>query len=460
MASAATAVQNSLGTTPFDWKPIEAEATKFFQELIRFDTTNPPGNETACAEHVAAALRADGYEPKVLEGTPGRTNVVARYKGDGSKPPILINAHLDVVEAEPALWKHPPFAGEIHDGYLWGRGAVDMKNMAAMSTYVMKVLARTKPKLKRDVIFSAVADEEAGSKHGAEYLVAEHPDLVRSEYVLGEIGGFSLHLNGVTYYPIQIAQKGVVWGKIRVNGQPGHGSMPRPDSAVVKLAKVISDIAGAKMTQKESDPVRAMVEGIAKHQKFPISVVMRGLLNPTLAPTVLKLIKHPGARRAFAAILSNTVSPTVVRAGAKVNVIPGSGTLEFDGRVQTGQTVEDLLKELRVIVGPEAEIEVSDSAPPLVTPQDTDMYEALSASLIRADPKGIPIPYVIPGYTDARAFVKLGSKYYGFTPVRFDPAHNIGFADLYHGNDERCPVDGFHWGMRALHDAVTTFCAQ
>jgi acetylornithine deacetylase/succinyl-diaminopimelate desuccinylase-like protein len=458
MAATATAVAPP--ASAFEWAPVEAEAVKLFQSLLRIDTTNPPGNERVAAELVADVLRADGLEPVVLAGTPERSNVVVRYKGDGSKPPLLLDAHLDVVEADPKTWKHPPFAGEIHDGYLWGRGAVDMKNMVAQATFVMKLLARTKPKLKRDVIFAATADEEAGSKHGAEYLVAEHRDKVQCEYALGEIGGFSLHIKGVSYYPIQIAQKGILWGKLRVEGTPGHGSLPRPDSAVIRLAELIARLGRARFPQHTSQPVRDMVEGLAAAQKFPDSVVLRGLLNPALSGFVLKLLPNPSVARVFAALLANTVSPTVVRAGAKVNVIPGHGTLEFDGRIAPGQTAEDLLRELKEVVGQDVQIEVTDTAPPQVTPRDTELYTALEAALRRNDPKAVPIPYVIPGYTDSRALVKLGAKYYGFAPVRFNPEHDVSFADMYHGNDERCPVDGFQWGLRTLYDAVTTFCAQ
>jgi acetylornithine deacetylase/succinyl-diaminopimelate desuccinylase-like protein len=460
MAPATSAARAPEPGPGFDWAPVQAEALALFQTLLRIDTTNPPGNERAAAHCVADALRADGYDPAVLESLTERANVVARYKGDGSKPPLLLDAHLDVVEADPKTWQHPPFGGEIHDGYVWGRGAVDMKNMVAMSTWVMKLLARTRPKLKRDVIFAATADEEAGSKYGAEYLVAEHRKLVECEYVLGEIGGFSLNFNGVAYYPIQIAQKGILWGRLRVEGPPGHGSMPRPDSAVVRLAEIVARIGRTRLPQHTSAPVRDMFEALAREQKFPVSMILRGLLNPALSGMLLKLIPNPGVARAFSAVLSNTVSPTVLRAGNKVNVIPGQATVEFDGRVVPEKTPDDLIAELKALVGSDVQIEEVDRAPPQVTPQDTDLYAALSAALKRGDPAAIPVPYVIPGFTDARAYVKLGAKYYGFAPLRFDPTHKVSFPEMYHGNDERAPVDGFFWGLRTLYDAVTTFCAQ
>lgn len=439
------------------WTRDEDEALELFRALIRLETVNPPGNEAPAAQLLADRLAAHGISPTYLESAPGRGNVVARLKGDGSKAPLLLTAHLDVVPVEADKWKHPPFAAEIHDGYVWGRGTVDMKNMAAMSVIVLERLKAEGVALKRDVIFAGVADEEAGSRWGAEWLVENHPELVRAEYALGEIGGWTLHLNGVTYYPIQIAQKGTVWGRLRAHGHAGHGSMPRPDNAVLKLAKAVHEMGTRRFPQHTSEPVRAMLEAIASHQKLPVSMVMRGVLNPTLAPQVLKLFP-PSVRRGFAALLSNTVTPTVLRAGSKTNVIPGVAEAEFDGRTAPGQTKDDLLRELRNFVGDEVEIEIIDTTPPIETPRDTELFHALEAAIKRADPAGVPIPYVIPGFTDARAFSKLGTKYYGFAPLRFDPKDNVAFAELYHGHDERAPVDGFKFGLRMLYDAVKTFC--
>lgn len=440
-----------------DWAPVEDDALELFRSLIRLDTTNPPGSETPAAQLLADRLERAGFTPTLLESAPGRGNVVTRLAGDGSKKPLLLTAHLDVVAAEAEHWQHPPFAAEIHDGYVWGRGTVDMKHMAAMSTVVLELLKREGVALKRDVIFAGVADEESGSTWGAEWLVEHHPELVRAEYALGEIGGWTLHLGKVTYYPIQVAQKGTVWGRMRTHGHPGHGSIPRPDNAVVRLAQAVAALGTRRLPQHTSAPVRAMIDALAKAQGLPMGPVLRGVLSPLLAPQVLKLVP-PSVARSFAALLANTVTPTVLRAGSKVNVIPGVAEAEFDGRIAPGQTKEDLLRELRAVVGPDVELEVFETTPPVETPQDTELFRSLCAAIKRADPAGVPIPYVIPGFTDARAFAKLGTKYYGFAPLRFDAAHKVAFADLYHGHDERAPVEGFKWGLRLLYDAVKTFC--
>src|SRR6185503_2411461 len=205
------------------------DAVRICQALLRIDTTNPPGRERAAADLLAGELAEAGLEPRVLEGAPGRGNVVARLRGSGARPPLLLSAHLDVVEADAAAWSHPPFSGDLADGFLWGRGAVDMKNMAAMSVALLRHLARAGAKLQRDLIFAGVADEETGSDLGAAWLCANHPDLVRAEYGLGEVGGFSMYLGSTTLYPVQTAEKGVAWLRARARGTPGHGSMPRED---------------------------------------------------------------------------------------------------------------------------------------------------------------------------------------------------------------------------------------
>ncbi len=442
-----------------DWKAVEDDALELFRALLRLNTVNPPGNETPAAKLLFDRLERAGLNPVLLESAPGRGNVVARLKGTGAKPPLLLTAHLDVVAVEPEHWKHPPFGAEIHDGYVWGRGAVDMKHMAAMSVVVLEQLKKRGVMLERDLIFAGVADEESGSRWGAEWLVENHPDLVRAEYALGEIGGWSLHLGKVTYYPIQIAQKGTVWGRMRAHGHAGHGSIPRPDNAVVRLAKAVADIGSRRLPQHTSGPMRAMVDGLARAQSLPSAAVMRAVLNPLFAPRVLKLFPDSVAR-SFAALLANTVTPTVLRAGSKTNVIPGTAEAEFDGRIAPGQTKDDLLRELREVVGQEIEIEVFETTPPVETPADTELFRSLCESIKAVDPAGVPIPYVIPGFTDARAFSKLGTHYYGFAPVRFPKEDNVAFADLYHAHNERAPVEGFKWGLRLLHDAVLRFCSQ
>lgn len=457
-----------MSARPIDWKAEGDACVSLLQELVRIPTVNRgtrddgDGNERPAAELVAERMRAAGLEPKLLEKQKSRTNVVTRLRGDGTARPLLLNAHLDVVEADASAWRHDPFGGEIHDGYVWGRGAIDMKHMAAMSACVMALLARDVAagrRLTRDVIFAGVADEEAGCELGAMYLVEEHPDEVRAEYMLGEIGAFSLHLFGRTFYPIQVAEKGVCWVRATYEGDPGHGSMPNPDSAVVRLAKAIARLGKRRLPMHPTKVVEDFVAGLARQLPSPQKQVLARLTTPQVASMILDvLIRDEGQRRSFGALLSNTASPTVVRAGSKVNVIPGRATVELDGRTLPGQSEADFLGELREAMGGDPSFEVLRSLPAVEASSDTRLYEHLTATIARNDPTGHPLPYLIPGFTDAKAYARLGTTCYGFAPVKFDPTHEIAFTKMYHGHDERVPVEGLKWGLRVLYEAVAGFC--
>src|SRR3954452_19290429 len=216
------------------------EARQLCQARLRMDTTNPPGNERICADYLAASLAEVGYQPELIEAAPGRTNLIVRHRGTGARPPLLLTAHLDVVEADPSKWRRPPFSGDEFEGCLWGRGAIDMKNMAAMCTAILRKLASERARLDRDIIFAAVADEEAGCDLGSRFLVEQHRSLVEAEYAIGESGGFSLHLGDSTFYPVQVAEKGFCWVRARITGEPGHGSMPRADSVITRLGEALT----------------------------------------------------------------------------------------------------------------------------------------------------------------------------------------------------------------------------
>ena len=441
-----------------DWDAEGDTCVALLRDLLRIPTVNPPGNERPAAERVADFLREHRLEPKVVESDPTRASVIARYAGKGTLPPLLLTGHLDVVEADPSTWKRPPFSADIADGCIWGRGAVDMKNMVSMSACVMALLARVKPKLERDVIFAAVADEETGSSKGAHFLVDQHPDLVRAEYALGEIGGFSLYLMGRVFYPIQVAEKGQVWLNATFSGEAGHGSMPRSDSAVIKAAEAIVRLGHNRLPFHPTDVVRRFLRELAAGLPHPVRFVLPRLGTPALAGLLLdRVLTDPALRRTFASYLSNTASPTVDRAGSKTNVIPSSASFEIDGRTLPGQSEQDFLREVRRHVGEDAVFEVLASQPPVVAPVDTPMFRCLAEAIRANDPLGIPIPAMIPGFTDAKAYSKLGTKYYGFSPVRFEPNDGISFAALYHGKDERIPEAGLRWGLRTLYDAVVRF---
>jgi acetylornithine deacetylase/succinyl-diaminopimelate desuccinylase-like protein len=393
-------------------------ALRLCQTLLRIDTTNPPGNERVAADVVASELTAAGLHPTLLESGPGRANVVARYKGTGELPPLLLTAHLDVVEADPSTWTHPPFGGVIADGCLWGRGAIDMKNMAAMSVAIITRLAREKAKLRRDVIFAAVADEEAGCDYGSKWLCERHPELVRAEYAIGESGGFSLHLGKTTYYPIQVAEKGLCWVRARVRGEPGHGSMPREDSAVLKLAEKVARLRDP-LPAHITPIVRRFVAGIAARQPRALAPKLERLQHPQVMPRLLKILPDRSTARSFAALIANTASPTVLRGGSKVNVIPGVAEVDIDGRTLPGQSEADFLRELRAVIGEDVELEVLKSEPATVTePIESPLWSTIRDAVLAREPDAVVVPYMIPGFTDAKYFTSLGMKWYGFSPVK------------------------------------------
>ena len=435
------------------------DAKSLCQALLRIDTTNPPGRERPAAELVARALSEVGLEPELLEGAPDRTNVVVRHRGTGVRPPLLLTAHLDVVEADATKWQRPPFSGDEHDGCLWGRGAIDMKNMAAMCTAIVRRLAATGARLDRDVIFAAVADEEAGCDLGSRFLVEQHRALVEAEYAIGESGGFSLHLGDTTFYPVQVAEKGFCWIRARLVGEPGHGSMPRRDSVVTKLGEALATLGAAQLPVHPTRYAADFLDALRVRQPALIQPLVKLVARPQLLARVARLVPGASIARSFSALLANTAAATVVRAGAKTNVIPGVAEFEIDGRTLPGQSDEDLLRELRAVLGEDVELEVMKSAPPTVTePIESPVFDIIKRQVEAREPGAVVIPYLIPGFTDAKYFTRMGARWYGFSPVKIEKGSGMRFADMFHGTDERVPVAVIAWGVEVLDAVVREVC--
>lgn len=444
-----------------DWAGTGDAAVALLRELLRFDTTNPPGDEAACAEHVAEHLRGSGLEPRLLAEIPGRPNVVARMRGDGDEPPLLLNAHLDVVPAEAEHWMHPPFAGEVHDGWIWGRGAVDMKNMAAMSLTAVRMLAESGVRLRRDVILAFVADEEDGCAHGSKFLVEQHPDEVRAGFALGEVGGFTLHIGDAPVYPVQVAEKGVCWIRATAHGTTGHGSMPRKDNAVVRLATFLHQLGSTKLPVHRSVALDRFLEGLAATQSQPARALLPLLAQQQVSGVLTEVLgrRDAGVARMLEAVVRNTATPTMLSAGARVNVIPSGAQASLDGRIAVGSTQDELLAELAEIAGEHITLEVvkGDRAP-VEHPIDTELFSTIGDVVGEHHPGAVAVPNIIPGFTDAHFWSQLGTTCYGFSPVRLEPG-GPSFGDLFHAHDERIPVDGFVAGTRMLADVVFRFCA-
>lgn len=433
--------------------PLHERPTEILQRLIRFDTTNPPGNERPCIEYINGLLQEAGIETTLVANHPDRPNLIARLKGRGDAPPLLLYGHVDVVTTEGQQWTHPPFEGRIVDGYLWGRGALDMKSGVAMYlAAVLKAKAENLP-LPGDVIFAALADEEAGDVYGARFLVDKHANLFDGvRYALGEFGGFNLSIGGKRFYPVMIAEKQVCWMKATFRGRAGHGSMPLKGQAMAKLGRALRLLDERPLPVHITPPVRIMMETLAKSLGGATGLVIRQILNPALTNPTLNLLGERG--KLFAPLVRNTVSTTMLKASDKANVIPAEVTLGMDGRLVPGATPEDLLRELRALLGDNLEIEVFKHEPGPAA-ADMGLFEALGEVLHDLDPDGIPLPYVLSGVTDARFFSQLGIQTYGFTPLRLPEDFN--FVATVHAADERVPVAALDFGVQAVTQAIQRF---
>ena len=436
-----------------EWDSLGQEALLLLQRLIRIDTTNAPGRnagEIVIAELVRDLLLEVGIDSQIWEPQPGRGNLIARIAGDGrGGPPILLSGHLDVVPADPSRWKVHPFSGAIQDGFVWGRGAIDMKNMVAMEIAFVLALGRAGLRPARDVILALVADEEAGCESGSLWLARHEPDRLRAEYAISEIGGFTMTTGGRRFYPIQVAEKGMAWLTIRAMGTPGHGSLPNADNPIPKLARAAERLGSTRLPHHLAPNVDAFLSLLAENQKAPNSWVLRALKTAGLAEWVLDhAFPEPTLAATFDAALHNTANPTMFHAGEKVNQVPGSATMRIDGRTLPGYGARELISEIQTVIGSGYEIEVNQELPPVLGSWNDPLAARISRVIRRHDPEGIPIPSMIPGFTDAKAWSSLGMKCWGFSPVKL-PA-DVAFARMFHGDNERIPVGGFLWGLRVF----------
>jgi acetylornithine deacetylase/succinyl-diaminopimelate desuccinylase-like protein len=445
--------------------------------LIRIPSVNPPdggpdvaagrdprGGETAAARYCAEVLDGAGIAAEVVELTPGRGSCIARLSAGGpsTEPPLILLGHIDVVPVDAEAWTRDPFGGELVDGAVWGRGAVDMKNMVAMELGVMLALARSGAELRRDVIFAAVADEEAGGAHGARGLVEARPELFHdasgrpAAAALNEVGGYSMTLGGRRFYTIQVAEKGIAWTRLRTTGSPGHGSMPHEANAAIRLARAAAAIA-ADQTGRPARVI-GVVDGFLRTLGLD-DVADLAETDPAGAAAALEAaVPDPALRRSIDAMLRDTVTPTVLHAGKKVNVIPGSGEAEIDVRTLPGTDQAALLAGLQAVVGTDAEVESVVALPPVEWPADAEIVGLAEAALRAADPEGTPVPMMITPGTDAKALAQLGIPCYGFAPLRLDA--ETPFLSLFHGHDERVPASALEFGLPVLADVVARYATR
>jgi acetylornithine deacetylase/succinyl-diaminopimelate desuccinylase-like protein len=430
----------------------EDEVVQLCCELIRIDTSNTGDPDTVtgereAAEYVAAKLAEVGLDYEMVEsGAPRRDNVFTRLKGaNPDRPALLVHGHLDVVPAEPGEWSVHPFSGAVQDGYVWGRGAVDMKDMVAMTLAVLRRFAREGYVPPRDIVFAFLADEEAGGEYGGRWLVRNRPDLFDGcTEAVGEVGGFSLTLDeDRRVYLVETAEKGIAWMRLRARGRPGHGSFLHDDNAVTKVAEAVARLGNHTFPLALTGTVERFLGRLGE---------LTGLEFPPddLDGAVRKL---GPLGRIVGATLRDTANPTMLKAGYKANVIPSSAEAVVDCRVLPGRE-EAFLREVDELLGPDVTREWIANLPPLETPFEGDLVDAMTAALLAEDPGAHAVPYMLSGGTDAKHFVELGMRCYGFAPLKLPP--DLDFASLFHGIDERVPVDALTFGTRVLDRFLRT----
>ncbi|MDO5285709.1 MAG: M20/M25/M40 family metallo-hydrolase [Actinomycetia bacterium] len=424
-----------------------AEVVRFTSELIRIDTSNygpdqdGPG-ERAAAEYVAAALAEVGLEPELYESRPRRTTVVARWEPDGvdrSLPPLLLHGHTDVVPAVAADWSVDPFAGEVKDGFVYGRGAVDMKDFDAMLLSVVRDRIRTNRPPRRPIRLVFPADEEASGTMGAQWLVENHPETVRDcTQAIGEVGGFSLTVgDDARMYLVQVAEKGIAWLRLVAEGTAGHGSMRNDDNAVTELAKAVARLGEHHWPYQLHPAQQAFLNAIEDALEIRINL-------DTVEETLARL---GTISRMVSATMSHTATPSMLQAGYKVNVVPGQATAQVDGRFLPGQR-DEFLEQVREIVGPKVRVEVATEMPSVETEFAGALVGAMNQALAQHDPHATTAPYLLSAGTDAKSFQELGIQCFGFVPLKLPP--DLDFVGLFHGIDERVPVDSLEFGCRVL----------
>lgn len=471
----------SAAVSAADWSAAHQSLVATLRDLIRIPSVNPqdpraPDGETRAARYLEARLAALGLASEIVEPVPGRGSIHARLRGDGTGgEPFLLLSHLDVVPAHADRWTHDPFSADIADGYVYGRGAVDMKDMVAMEVAVIERLAAETraagrdpasdpvPGLRRDILFTCVADEEAGSTAGARWIAAHRPDWLRAVGAVNECGGVSMTVAGRRLYPIQVAEKGFVPYEIRVSGTWGHGAMPRDDNAAVRAARIVERLAvqgPIRMTPVMSRFLEAAAEALPAEAATVLRRIAAGEIDGERADRAIDTLCHPMYARALRALIRDTLSPNVIHAGVKYNVIPGDAVIEVDTRILPGTTEDDIRTEVERRIGPDllahCRMKRLSWGEPVEAPAEGPLWDTLVGTLKDHDPDAVPLPVMAPFATDAKATAMVGTPTYGFSPLRLDPDER--FLERFHGVDERVSLDALRFGLPVLYDVVRRFC--
>jgi acetylornithine deacetylase/succinyl-diaminopimelate desuccinylase-like protein len=436
-----------------DKRSIYERPVELLQKLIRIDTTNPPGNESECIAYINGLLKEAGFDTAFFAKEKNRPNLIARLKGQGKAAPLMLYGHVDVVPTAKQAWTYPPFEAKIADDFIWGRGALDMKGGIAM---MLAAILRAKAEYltpSGDVVLVILSDEEAGGEYGAKYLVENHSDQFAGiRYAIGEFGGFTAHIGKKKFYPIQVAEKQGCWIKATIRGPGGHGARPMRGGAMAKLADLLYRLDKHRLPVHITPVIRQMVEIISSNLSFPQGLIFRQLLKPFLTNMILRLLGD--IRQHFDPLLHNTINATIVRGGEKINVIPSEITVEMDGRLLPGFSSDDMLTELRQVIGEEVELELLRYNPNQAV-LDMGLFNTLAGILREADREGIPMPMLVPFFTDACFFSHLGIQTYGFIPMKFPVGFN--FFETIHAADERIPVKAIDFGAKAIYELLKRY---
>jgi len=444
-------------------KEVEEEVTHLLSDLIRINTTNPPGNETEAAKYLAEHLGKEGFKCELFESAPSRGSVITRLKGTGEKPSLLLLSHLDVVVANAEEWSVNPFGGIVKDGFVWGRGALDMKGMTAIEVMAMKLLKRNNVKLKGDVLLAATADEEQGGLAGVDYLLRNYPQKICADYVLNEGGGLAIPTQSKNVFTVQTAEKGILWFKVKAKGIPGHGSMPdAADNAIMRMNKVIEKLGNYRSQVLFVPIVKRFLSEIAGEDASLQQLFSRLLANPELSDHVLDELAKTAKPLAdeIRPRIRMTVTPTIIHGGVKENVIPSDCEAVFDCRILPGQNTTEtmqLIRNLLTDVGLEKlAFEEIQRNEPSESPMETPLYDVITSVLGEFEPNCGVTPMLTTGGTDSRFFRKMGSVCYGFQPMRPDKPYDE-IVKREHGIDERISIENLVFGTSVLYEVVKKF---
>jgi acetylornithine deacetylase/succinyl-diaminopimelate desuccinylase-like protein len=438
-----------------DWDRVATEAAELLSAYIQINTTNPPGNETEGARFLQAVLKREGIGSEIIESRPGRGSLVTACSGS-SAAEILLLHHLDVVPAEAGRWQVDPFSGLVRAGELWGRGTLDCKGLGIMELMAFVLLKRQGLDPERRIIYAATADEEAGGTWGVPWLLEHHPEKFQTRYVINEGVGWGLRTGRRNVYLCQVAEKASCWLKIVFEGRPGHGSIPHGENCVLHMARAMQVLGEYRFGLQCAAPVRMLLEAFAGEQEFMSAERFLGILNPESSRATLEQIDDEPMREMFAALLTNTMVPTVARAGTKTNVIPSECFCEVDARILPGTTPEELkalIERLLEDAGCRGfSVHLPGGSQASESSMDTELYRVLDQTIRGHDPRGMLLPYLSPGATDSRFFRERGVIAYG---MQFDAS--IESNRLIHGHDERISLKQLLFGIQLLHDTLRRF---